>query len=410
MAATTRTNYENFLKELYLNSVEAVDLGYRDNPCMAMLPKNSSTGGDKYIKPIRYAWGTGRSGSYASAHANVGPAGRLRWEMDWTNHYVKAAVENKAIELARGAGRAGAFRDLLVDEADWVQMAFANDVEVEIHQDGTGYRGKAAGAYGATVADAVQLFEGEGVNFNVGDIIQKFDTSADTLPAETRVITRVDRDNDVIYFASDFTVATDATPGDEDYFLLEGDSNKAFGFKAWLPGSAVTSDLFNGVNRTVDNQRLAGVDGVQGTAPGLLITDSFVQTGAKINKHGGRPNLVLTSPEDFADLALETEDRGRYVKVGATTGSVSFSALEIMLGSGACPVVPDRHTRSDEAFMLDTSKIELYSTNVLPSIFDLDGNLYHRTEDADEISFYSYGFYGISIPEPGHCSWIQDVY
>ena len=56
------------------------------------------------------------------------------------------------------------------------------------------------------------------------------------------------------------------------------------------------------------------------------------------------------------------------------------------------------------------SKIEVYSTNALPSLFNRDGSFYHRELTADEISFYLYGFYGLSIQEPGRCSWIQNVY
>ena len=325
--------------------------------------------------------------------------------MDWTDHYVEASVTNKAIELAAGAGRDGAFKDLLVDETDVTMESFANDVEIEFHQDGTGTRGVATGAI-ATLT--ISLQEGQGVNFNVGDNLVHL-SSADALldAGEVQVITAVDRDNDTITVDADWTTPTAAG----HKFVLEGDQNlKANGFKAWLPGSGVSATAFNSIDRSVDPSRLAGVDGVKGTLSGLLITDALVQTCAKINKNGGRPNLALVSPEDFADLALETEARGRYAKVSATEGSISFSALEVMTGSGAVPVVADRHTQSDQAFILDTRKIELYSTNSLPAMFKRDGSFYHRTEGVDALYFYVYGFYGLSIQQPGTCSWIQDLY
>lgn len=400
--ATTSTNYADFLKELYRGSTVA-DLCYDSNALLALLSKNPNTGGSKYIKPIKYSFPNGRSATYATARANVSAPDRERWEMDWTNHYVVCGVDNKAMELASGAGRDGAFKDLLVDEVDGGHMAFANDVEIELHEDGTGHRGTATGAY---ATGGVVVGAGQAANFDVGMVIQKYDDSGATLPAETKVITKVDYANDKIFFASDFTVPT-ASP---DYFILEGDNVKAKGLKAWLPGSGVTSTAFNGVDRTANPTRLAGVDGVKGTLSGMLITDALVQTTAQIIRQGGRPNLALVSAGDWADLALETEARGRYAKVDATEGSVSFSGIEVATGAGSVPVVADRHTSDDQAFVLDTRKIEVYSTNALPSLFNRDGSFYHRELTADEISFYLYGFYGLSIQEPGRCSWIQDLY
>jgi hypothetical protein len=403
--ATTQTDYASFLKELYKGSTVA-DLCYDSNAVLALLPKNPNTGGTKYIKPIRYSFVNGRGADFATARANVGAADRDRWEMDWTNHYTIAAVTNKAMELASGAGQAGSFKDLLVDEVDSAHQAFGNDVEIELHNDGTGVRGVASGVIASLW---VPLGAGQASNFDKGMNVVHLDASDVLLDSgEVQVVTAVDRSGDRIKLDADWTgtnvVATHK-------IVLSGDQNaKAKGFKAWLPGSGVAATAFNGVDRTGDATRLAGVDGVKGTLSGLLITDGIVQTTAQIIRQGGKPNLALISAADFADLSNETEARGRYAKVDASTGTVSFSAIEIATPAGLLPVVADRHTESDEAFILDTRKIEVYSTNALPSLFNKDGSFYHRTETADELSFYLYGFYGMSIQEPGSCSWVQDLY
>jgi hypothetical protein len=405
MAATTRTNYEKFMKELYRGSYVA-DLTYDTNAVLALLPKNTKTGGTKYIKPVRYSHITGRSALFATADANIGPAGRLRWEMDWTDHYVKAAVDNKAVVLSRQGGDA-AFRALLTDEVDSAHSAFANDVEIELHADGTGTRGVATEAFAATTAGYVGVGAGQASNFNVGDVVQYLDASnALQDSGEEQIVTEVDRDNDMIGLDADWS----GTIAAGHKIILSGDANvKANGFKAWLPGSGVGATAFNSIDRTVDPARLAGIDGVKGTLSGLLVTDCLVQTCAKIARQGGKPNLGLLGSGDFADLALETEARGRYAKLGATEGNISFSALEIQTGAGAVPVVADRHTNDDEAFILDTRAIELYSAGPVPSLFNEDGSFYHRTEAADVLEFYLFAFYGLSIQDPGGCSWVQDV-
>ncbi len=127
--ATTRTNYEKFMKELYRGSYVA-DLTYDTNAFLALVPKNTKTGGTKYIKPVRYSHITGRSALFDKANANIGPAGRLRWEMDWTDHYVKAAVDNKAVVLSRQGGDAS-FRALLTDEVDSADAVLCPAVEWE---------------------------------------------------------------------------------------------------------------------------------------------------------------------------------------------------------------------------------------------------------------------------------------
>ncbi|HUW94434.1 MAG TPA: hypothetical protein VMW58_01490 [Anaerolineae bacterium] len=404
MAATTRTNYEKFMKELYRGSYVA-DLTYDTNAFLALVPKNTRTGGTKYIKPVKGSYATGRGANFATTDANIGPAQRLRWELDWTDHYVKCAVENKAMVLSR-QGSDAAFRALLTDEVDGGHSAFANDVEIELHEDGTGTRGVAQGAIAGLV---ITVGAGQASNFNVGDKLVHLSAANALLDAgEEQVVTAVNRAGatDTITVDADWTTPTAAG----QKLVLSGDQNaKAFGLKAWLPGSGVGAAPFNSIVRTVDPARYAGIDGVTGTLSGLEVTDCLVQTCANILRQGGRPNLAMLSAADFADLALETENRGRYAKMSATEGSVSFSALEIQTGAGAVPVVADRHTNDDNAFILDTRAVELYSAGPVPSMFNEDGSFYHRYEGADSLSFYLYAFYGLAIQDPGGCSWVQNV-
>jgi hypothetical protein len=401
-AATTQSDYVTFLKEWYRGAVVA-DLTYDNHPFLGLVPKDTDVRGNTVVNPIRYSNTTGRSNTFAKAHANVGAASRERWEQQHISNYSKAAVENKVMVLSEGSD--AAFQQALTDEIDAAHGAFANDLDFEIHSDGTGARGIVVDTIDTLVVDLDTAR-----NFEVGMVVQHTDTDDALLNSGDEVtITAVNRTSvpPTITLSADWSTTTIAT----HKIIQSGDAAaKVDGLAAWLPGSGVSADPFNGVVRTADPSRLAGLDGVKGTTSTLLITDALIQTGAQLMKEGGSPNLALLAPVDFADLALETEARGRYAKLGATSGNLSFSALEIQTGAGAVPCVSDPQVLADTLFMLDTRVISLFSAGELPSLFNRDGSFYHRSETADEISFYLYGFYNMIVKQPGRCAFLQDVY
>jgi len=403
MAATTQTDYVTFMKEWYRGAVIA-DLTYDNHPFLGLVPKNNEVRGNIVVRPIRFGNTIGRSATFAKADANVAAPKRERWESAHIANYSKAAVENKVIVLSEGND--AAFRQALTDEVDATHGAFANDLDHDIHGDKSGKR--AIVAAGGITAGVIDVDDAR--NFEVGMVLQHTDASDVLLDGgEEEVVVAVNRNSSppTVEVLTDWTGTTTIAT---HRLIQSGDNNlKADGLAAWLPGSGVSATPFNGVVRDVDPTRLAGVDGVKGTTTGLILTDALVQTGAAIMKEGGRPNLALMSPVDYADLSLETEARGRYAKMGATEGNIMFSALEIQTGAGAVPVVSDPQVLEDTLFLLDTRVIELYSAGALPSMFDRDGNFYHRTETADELNFYLYGFYNMIIQEPGRCSFNQDI-
>jgi hypothetical protein len=399
-----QADYVDFLKEWYQGTVVA-DLVYKNHPFLGIVPKNENVRGNVYPKPIRYANITGQSATYLTAHEQQSPATRERWTCSHTDNYAKATVSNKVMELSMGDP--AAFREALTDAVDSAYSAFANDLHFELlARHPKGARGQTDGAL-ATLD--LSLGAGEARFFEVGMRLQHSLAAQSALldSGEIQIVTAVDRATDTITLDADWTTPT----ADTHYIYRAGDFDaKADSLGSWLPGSSVTATAFNGVDRTADPTRLAGVDGVKGaTAP--LLTDSLVQTGAALYAQGGSPTHVLISPADHAKLAFETEQRGRYAKVQSTSGTISFSALEIMTGAGAVPCVAEPAVASDTYFMIDTgSGMELYSAGGVPRMFNKDGNFYHREETADTLAFYLFGFYGLVVQNPGGNCFVTDAY
>ncbi len=391
-----KSDYTTFLKEFYQGTVVA-DLVYKNHPWLGIVPKNPNVRGSVYPKPIRFANITGQSALYASAHENQGPATRERWDCVHIDNYAKATISNKVMELSLGTP--AAFREALTDAVDSAYNAFGNDVHFELlAKHAKGARAELVATGTTTTVAAVGT--GEARFFEVGMVIQKSAAAQTVLlnSLEERTITAVDRAADKI------TTATWTTANAAGQFLYRsGDfAVKADSLPSWLPGTGATSTAFNGVDRSVDKTRLAGVTAADGsshsTAP---ILDDLVVTGANLYREGSSPDICLLNPIDHAALAFETEVRGaRYAKVSTTAGSLSFSALEIMTGAGAVPVIADPGLVQDSMAMGEKAAAELFSAGGVPRMFNKDGNFYHREEAADTLAFYLFGFYNQVIQAP----------
>ena len=400
-----QADYVTFLKEWYQGSVVA-DLCYKNHPWFGMVPKNPNVRGNVYVKPVRYANIAGQSALYADAHANQAPAQRERWEMTHVDNYAKATVSNKVMELS--LGDPAAFREALTDAVDSAYNAFANDVHFELlakYSDGARTQ-LPTQTTGGLVMD---LNPGDARFFEKGMVLQHavspYSALADS--AEKEVVDKVDRINDKITLVADWT--TGFAAGDRIY--RSGDFGiKADSLPTWLPGSGVGTDLYNGINRTADPTRLAGIDGVKGTTSGYLYTEAMIKTGARLYKEGSSPDIALLNPIDYASFAFEIEQTGaRHVKTSSTEGNVSFSAIEIMTGSGAVPVVADPALAEDSMLMGERSAVELFSAGGLPRMFKKDGSFYHREETADTLAFYLFGFYNQSLQAPVKWAYTSDV-
>jgi len=404
--ATTQGDYVAFLKEFYVGTVVA-DLVYKNHPWLAIVPKNPEIRGNIYPKPIRFANITGQSATFATAHANQGPATRKRWELQHVDNYAKATVANKVIELS--LGRPAAFREALTDAVDSAHSAFGNDCHFELlAKYPNGARAQLGDQTGYT-APEFKLLGGEARFFEVGMFVQTTDaTDHSTLISEVQKVVAVDRINDTVTLDFDFTLPL--AIGDRLY--REGDyGKKADSLPLWLPGSAVTNTLFNGIDRTADSTRLAGVDAAHGSSDATApLLDDLITTGARLYREGSSPDICLLNPVTQGALAFETEKRAaRYIKVNATSGSLSFSALEIMTGAGAVPVVADPAVAENACLMGEKGAVELFSAGGLPRMFKKDGSFYHREETADNLAFYLFAFYNQCVQAPVTWAYTADI-
>jgi hypothetical protein len=396
----THVTYAEFLKEFYVGTVVA-DLVYKNHPWLGIVPKNPEVRGSVYPKPIRYSNITGQSSLFSKAHANQGNPARERWDMTHIDNYAKATISNKVMELS--LGNPAAFREALTDVVDSAYSAFGNDVHFELlAKYANGARGASAGAISGST---VTLGAGEARFFEVGMVVQHTDAlDHDTIIAEEQTVTAVDRQADTIDLDADFT--TDPLAAGDRLYRSGDHAAKAASLPLWVPGTSATATAWFGVDRSEDT-RLAGITPTKGTGSTPYL-NALVLCGAELYREGTSPDIALVNPIDQAKLAEETEQRGRYAKVSSTSGSISFSALEVMTGSGAVPVIAEPALAEDSLLMGERGAVELFSAGGLPRMFKKDGSFYHREETADNIAFYLFGFYNQVVQAPIKWAYSSD--
>lgn len=308
------------LKELYTDDKEYMkDLVYKENPFLALVPKNESPDGfaGKYIPvPLEYGTPQGRSHSFSNAQAQQTPTALVSYFVYVIEDYQLVTITNLLMEQTKT--NAGAFVDAAKLQMDGGFRNITNNIAFELFGDGTATRGISTSAStqngvvaGGTVlplSNAQQI-----VAFEVGMLLVASATAGGAVSDDTVLITAVDRANGIIYgTASDASLDTEWAIGTgAAYLTISGDlptagasSTSSYlalsGLAAWIPTSTPGgSDNFWGVNRSADPTRLAGC---RYNAQAYTIEEGMTNALAFLNREGGKPDLCVMDFTSYAAL------------------------------------------------------------------------------------------------------------
>src|SRR6202795_722213 len=169
------------LKELYTDDKEYMkDLVYKENPFLALVPKNESPDGfaGKYIPvPLEYGAPQGRSHSFSNAQNQQTATSLVSYFVYVISDYQLVTITNLLMEQTKT--NAGAFVDAAKLQMDGGFRNITNNIAFELFSDGTATRGlssttvastqtggTAAGGVVITLANAQSV-----VNFEVGMLL-----------------------------------------------------------------------------------------------------------------------------------------------------------------------------------------------------------------------------------------------
>ncbi len=401
------------LKELYTDDKEYMkDLVYKENPFLALVPKNESPDGfaGKYIPvPLEYGTPQGRSHTFSNAQNQQTATSLASFFVYVIEDYQLVTITNLLMEQTKT--NAGAFVDAAKLQMDGGFRNITNNIAFELFGSGTATRGissasssQAGTTAGGTIlplSNAQQI-----VAFEVGMLLVASATDGGAPSSDTVLVTSVNRATGVVSgTASAATLSANWAIGSGiAYLTILGDLPSAgasstgsylalSGLAAWLPVTSPSgSDSFWGVNRSVDPTRLAGC---RFNASSYTIEEGMTNALAFLNREGGKPDLCIMDFASYAALVNALGAKVQYVQVNHDEVEVAFEGITFQSAYGRVTVLADRSCPPQTAYLLTMSTWKLRSLGKVPHIltYGMEGLEGLRVGNADALEI-RIGYYG----------------
>jgi hypothetical protein len=251
--------------------------------------------------------------------------------------------------------------------------------------------------------------------------VQNIDGSG-TAPSDTASVTAVNRNTGTLTLST--ATSTIASDWPATYYLaVQGDlpttSNNNFqpsgstttnsllklaGLQAWLPITAPGSgDAFFGVNRSLDTQRLSGVNTNQ---TGVSIEEGLLYGTGQIALQGGKVDTGVCSYATYTSLI--TSLGSKIVYVDEKIGEIGFRGVQVNGANTVMSVFPDRSCPDGWVFALEMDDWVLRSQNENVHILKyLDEIEILRVQGQDQAELRIGGYLNMYPKHPGHHGAIQ---
>lgn len=396
------TNQIAALKELYTDDKDYMrDVVYKENPTLALLPKNESPDGmaGKYVPvPIEFGVPQGRSHNFANAQNNQTASQLASFFVFVIEDYQLVTITNLFMEQTKT--NAGAFVDGAKLQIDGGIRNLTNNIAFELFSDGTGTRGilAAVGGYAQsgpnitmTLSNAQQI-----VAFEVGMTLVASATPGSAPSTDYVTVTRVNRATGVIQGTSSTGGALSGNFANGAAISVMGDlpaggmtninsSLCLSGIPAWIPKvSPAPGDNFWGVDRSQDPTRLGGL---RYDATNYTIEEGVTNALAFANREGAKPDLMIMDFASYAALVNSLGAKVQYVQLEHDEVEVAFEGIKFQSAYGVINVLADRSCQPQTAFALTMSTWKLRSLGKVPHIltYGLEGLEGLRVGNADAL-------------------------
>lgn len=348
------------LKELYDGQV-IENLVHADNPFLAMVPKSTDFGGKYKPVPIITGVSQGRSSTFSYAQANQSPVQVESFLLTRAADYSIATIDNQTMMASKTDRMAFLEGSKLV--IDGAIRSSTNSLASALFRSGSGSIGLIAA--GGITSGVITLSDPTSVTqFEVNMVLQANATDGGSTPrAALGYVVAVNRTSatpTVTVSATGLGGAAGSPSGWQagDYLLVQGDNNaKIKGLAGWIPAVAPTSsDLWFGVNRSVDATRLAGVIYDGGAQS---IEEALVDSSSLVAREGGKPKFFVTNYASYAALEKALGAKIQYITEKGPA-EIAFRGILVNGANTQIEVFPDRSCPQQLGYLLqmDTWKLE----------------------------------------------------
>jgi hypothetical protein len=417
MAQITQAAVSGILKELY-DGQKTQWLTYKDNPTLAMMHKEEKFTGKYYPNPVIWGLTQGASATFASAYNNQGSPQVAEFLVTRVADFSLATIDGQL--LAAAQTDPGAFIDgseLMIDAA-W--QTAVNRIAIAMFRNGAG-----------TIAQILTVANVSGTNYlvtlnNPDDCnnieagqfllaVQNSDGSG-TAPTDVANVTAVQRNAGTFNVTSSTNIATNwpatyflAVQGDlptltNNNYQPTGSTTtnsllKLAGFAAWLPQTAPGGgDTFFGVNRSLDVQRLAGVN-FNGVS--LSFEEAMLAGTGQIAMQGGKVDTGICSYATYTGII--TSLGSKVVYVDEKIGDIGFRGVQVNGANTVMNVFPDRSCPDGVIYALEMDQWTLRSQNAAPHILKyMDQIEILRIPGQDSAELRVGGYMNMYPKKPGH--------
>lgn len=413
----TQSAVSGILKELY-DDQKVQWLTYKDNPALAMIPKNTKFPGKYYPVPVVYGLTQGASATFASAYNNQSSPLVAEFLVTRVADFSLATIDGQL--LAAAQTDPGAFIDgaeLMIDAA-W--QTAVNRIASAMFRNGAG-----------TVAQILSVSNISGNNYlltlaNPDDAVQlevgmvlisvQAQDGSGTAPVDVGTVSAVDRNAGTAIVVSSTNIASNwpatywlAAQGDlpttaNNNFQPSGSTAtnkllKLAGFAAWLPLVApTTGDSFFGVDRSVDVVRLAGVsfDGSN-----LSLEEALLQGTGRLAMQGGKADVGICSYATYTAIITSLGAKVQYID--QKIGDIGFRGVQVNGANTVMNVFPDRSCPDGLIYMLEMDTWVLRSQGEAPHILKyMDEIEILRIPGVDAAELRVGGYMNMYTKKPGH--------
>jgi hypothetical protein len=402
IGATTISAIQNILKTKY-DQKKLHSGTYPDCAFLGRMRKDTNFGGNNSRVTMRYGRPQGGSHDITRAFANISSSQDAGFLLTRAKDYHVCEITAEA--LLAGEGSENTVLNAVKAEMEGCLMNFKRSISLQLYGNGGGARGQISS--GSNVAtDTVTLAEPADIVFFEPEMVVQASaadgTSGSLLNSGAReTIEAVDRDLGTLRATSAAwnTVITSIATG--SYLFRDGDFGLAAkGLRAWLPSTAPGgSDLFFGVNRSVDATRLAGVRFT--ASAGASKEDTLIDCSVRLGREGGVPDAVYTNNLDRADIIKNLMGKATFEMTKATDGVVGYKALILAGDKGDLKVIADPNCPRGKFFMLQEDTWVIKSIKGLPHLVEEDGNRMTRKSASDNFEWRYRALWQLGCEWPG---------